>query len=65
MASATTAPAKSSDDSDVKLRNTLLISIFSGVFVIVVIVIVYMCCCRKSSSQEQGDEELEYRRDGA
>ena len=54
-----TAPAKSSDDSDVKLRNTLLISIFSVVFVIVVIVIVYMCCCRKSSSQEQEDEELE------
>ena len=60
-----TAPAKSSDDSDVKLRNTLLISIFSAVFVIVVIVIVYMCCCRKSSSQEQGDEELEDRPDGA
>ena len=62
---ATTAPTgastSSSDDSDVKLRNTLLISIFSVVFVIVVIVIVYMCCCRKSSSQEQGDEELEYR----
>ena len=54
-----TAPAKSSDDSDVKLRNTLLISIFSVVFVIVVIVIVYICCCRKSSSQEQEDEELE------
>ena len=63
VGSATTAPAKSSDDSDVKLRNTLLISIFSAVFVIVVIVIVYMCCCRKSSSQEQEDEELEDRPD--
>ena len=66
VGSATTAPAKSSDDSDVKLRNTLLISIFSAVFVIVVIVIVCMCCCRKSAEEEeQKEEELEDRPDSA
>ena len=53
------SPAKSSDDSDVKLRNTLLISFISVVVVIVAVVIVYMCCCRKEkASQEQKDEEL-------
>ena len=55
------ATSESSDDSDVKLRNTLLISICSGVFVIVVIVIVYMCCCRKSAEEKQKDEELRER----
>ena len=61
---ASTAPAvrnstmKSSDDSDVKLRNALLISIIPAVFVIIGVVVIFMCCKKGEESQEQKEEEL-------
>ena len=48
----------SSDDSDVKLRNALLISIIPTVFVIIGIIVICMCCKKKPVTVEQKEEEL-------